>query len=34
VQVGEPAVLVGDIHGQYYDFVNLLKNAGDPKDVK
>ena len=30
MQVNEPVVVVGDIHGQYYDLVHLIEKAGDP----
>jgi len=30
VSVPEPVVVVGDIHGQYYDLVHMLNKAGDP----
>ena len=30
VKVPEPIVVVGDIHGQYYDLVHMLNKAGDP----
>jgi serine/threonine-protein phosphatase 2B catalytic subunit len=30
IQFAEPLVMVGDIHGQYYDLVHLIEKAGDP----
>ena len=30
IQVREPVVVVGDIHGQFYDLVHLIEKAGDP----
>jgi len=30
VKIPEPIVVVGDIHGQYYDLVHMLNKAGDP----
>jgi serine/threonine-protein phosphatase 2B catalytic subunit len=30
VKIPEPVVVVGDIHGQYYDLVHMLNKAGDP----
>lgn len=33
VKVAEPVWIVGDIHGQYYDFVHLLDKAGSPKKI-
>ena len=29
VKIPEPVVVVGDIHGQYYDLVHMLNKAGD-----
>jgi serine/threonine-protein phosphatase 2B catalytic subunit len=33
VKIPEPVVVVGDIHGQYYDLVHMLNKAGDPTKV-
>ena len=30
IRIPEPVVVVGDIHGQYYDLVHMLNKAGDP----
>jgi serine/threonine-protein phosphatase 2B catalytic subunit len=32
VRVDEPIVIVGDIHGQYYDLVYMLEKAGTIHD--
>ena len=34
VKIGEPIVIVGDLHGQCYDLVHMLEKAGDPADIK
>ena len=33
VKCGEPIVIVGDLHGQYYDFIHMIEKAGDPADI-
>ena len=33
VKVPEPVVVVGDIHGQFYDLVHMLNKAGDPSTI-
>lgn len=33
VKIPEPVVVVGDIHGQYYDLVHMLNKAGDPAKI-
>lgn len=30
VQIDEPICVVGDIHGQYYDLLNMISKAGEP----
>ena len=32
-RIGEPIVIVGDIHGQYYDLCHMLDKAGPPSDI-
>lgn len=32
-KVQEPVVIVGDVHGQYYDVCHMLEKAGSPKDI-
>ena len=33
VKIGEPIVIVGDLHGQYHDFCHMLEKAGPPTDM-
>ena len=33
MKIPEPVVVVGDIHGQYYDLVHMLNKAGDPSKL-
>lgn len=33
MKVSEPVVVVGDVHGQYYDLVSLLDKNKDPADT-
>lgn len=33
MKIPEPVVVVGDIHGQYYDLVHMLNKAGDPSKI-
>ncbi len=33
VKIGEPIVIVGDLHGQFYDLIHMLEKAGDPADI-
>jgi len=34
LEMEEPVVIVGDIHGQYYDLCHLIQKAGDPDGTK
>lgn len=34
LEIEEPIVIVGDIHGQYYDLWHLIEKAGDPTHTK
>lgn len=34
VNIKEPIVMVGDLHGQYHDLVHMLEKAGSPADIK
>jgi serine/threonine-protein phosphatase 2B catalytic subunit len=33
LRIGEPIVIVGDLHGQFYDLVHMLEKAGDPAEI-
>lgn len=33
LEMDEPIVIVGDIHGQYYDLCHLIEKAGDPEST-
>lgn len=33
MKIGEPIVIVGDLHGQFYDLVHMLEKAGDPSEI-
>ena len=34
VKVDDPVTVVGDIHGQFYDFLKLLELGGNPEEIK
>jgi serine/threonine-protein phosphatase 2B catalytic subunit len=33
VKLDEPVVIVGDLHGQFFDTVHMLEKAGDPSKI-
>jgi serine/threonine-protein phosphatase 2B catalytic subunit len=33
IYIGEPIVIVGDLHGQYHDLCHMLDKAGPPSDM-
>ena len=33
MHIEEPVVIVGDVHGQYYDVCHMLEKAGDPEKI-
>ena len=34
LKLKDPVTVVGDIHGQYYDFIKMLDVGGDPENTK
>jgi serine/threonine-protein phosphatase 2B catalytic subunit len=34
LKLKDPVTVVGDIHGQFYDFVKMLDVGGDPENTK
>jgi serine/threonine-protein phosphatase 2B catalytic subunit len=34
LKLKDPVTVVGDIHGQYYDFVKMIDVGGDPENTK
>lgn len=33
MSITEPVVIVGDVHGQFYDVCHMLENAGSPENT-
>jgi len=33
MRVDQPVIVVGDVHGQFYDLCHMLENAGSPDDI-
>ena len=33
MKIGEPIVMVGDLHGQFYDLNHMLEKAGPPPNM-
>lgn len=34
MEMEDPVTVVGDIHGQYYDLLQLFKDGGEPSETK
>lgn len=34
IQISDPLTIVGDIHGQFYDFLKILEIGGNPENTK
>lgn len=34
LKIADPITVVGDIHGQFYDFLKILEVGGNPKEIK
>lgn len=34
LKISDPITVVGDIHGQFYDFLKILEVGGNPKEIK
>jgi len=33
MRICEPVVIVGDVHGQFYDVCHMLEKAGSPEGI-
>ena len=33
LKVQEPVIIIGDIHGQYYDMIHMFEKVVDPKGI-
>ena len=33
MRINEPVVIVGDVHGQFYDVCHMIEKAGNPDDI-
>ena len=33
LKVQEPVIIIGDIHGQFYDMIHMFEKVVDPKGI-
>ena len=33
IRIQEPVIIIGDIHGQFYDMIHMFEKVVDPKGI-